>query len=183
VPSFTPNFEEQNVRAPRTRRHPIAGVSLTLACSIALFAAGAPLAAAGPAATVSDLAWMTGSWKGAAGPGTLEENWVRPDAGTMAALVRGTGAGATNMIELIVIEEAEGSLVLRLQQWNPGYQPRSPEPQEMKLIEVGERMATFEAVSEGGLKRLAYARPADDTFTLTVTTAQGAEFTLELKKQ
>jgi hypothetical protein len=143
-----------------------------------------PAAAAGPAATVADLAWMTGSWKGAMGPGTLEENWTRPDAGSMASLVRGTGAGKTNMIELIVIEESEGSLVLRLQQWNPGFQPRSPSPQEMRLVEIAERKVVFDAVGEGGgLKKLTYSRPADDTFVVSVVTAQGAAVSFELKKQ
>lgn len=142
-----------------------------------------PAAAAGPAATVADLAWMTGSWKGAMGPGTLEENWTKPDGGSMASLVRGTGAGKTNMVELIVIEEFEGSLVLRLQQWNPGFVPRSAGPQEMRLVEIAERKVGFEATGEGGLKKLTYTRPADDTFVVSVVTAQGAAVSFELKKQ
>ena len=142
-----------------------------------------PATAAGPAAKVADLAWMTGTWKGPMGPGTLEENWTGPDAGSMASLVRATASGKTSMIELIVIEETEGSLMLRLQQWNPGFQARSPAPQEMRLVEISERKVGFEAVGEGGLKRLTYSRPSDDTFVLAGVTAQGAEFTLELKKQ
>ena len=84
------------------------------------------------------------------------------------------------MIELIVIEEEEGSLVLRLQQWNPGYEPRTPGPQVMKLIELSERKVVFEATSEGGLQILGYSRPADDEFVISVTTAQG-EFNIPLK--
>jgi hypothetical protein len=163
-----------------TRCLPIAAAAL----ASALLTFALPAAAAGPAATVADLAWMTGSWKGALGPGTLEENWARPDAGSMAALVRGTGGGKTNMIELIVIEETEGSLVLRLQQWNPGFQPRTPGPQEMQLVEIAEREASFEATGEGGgLRKLTYSRPADDTFVVAVVTAQGAELAFELKRQ
>jgi hypothetical protein len=158
--------------------------SRLVAAALAFALLALPAAAAGPAATVADLAWMTGSWKGAMGPGTLEENWTRPDSGSMASLVRGTGAGKTSMIELIVIEEAEGSLVLRLQQWNPGYQPRSPGPQEMRLVEIAERKVVFDAVGEGGgLKKLTYTRPADDTFVVSVVTAQGAAVSFELKKQ
>lgn len=140
-----------------------------------------PAWAAGPAATVADLAWMTGSWKGAMGPGTLEENWSRPDAGSIASVVRGTANGQTNMIELIVIEESEGSLVLRLQQWNPGFVPRSPSAQEMRLAEISERRVSFEAVDEGSLKRLTYSRPADDTFVVDVETAGGAKIAFDLK--
>jgi hypothetical protein len=156
---------------------------LAAAASTILVLAAAPTFAAGPAAKVTDLAWMTGSWKGALGPGTLEETWSQPDAGSIAALVRGTGNGQTNMIELIVIEEAEGSLVLRLQQWNPGFVPRSPSAQEMRLVEIAERRAAFEAVGEGSLEKLTYSRPDDDKFALEVVTAAGATFTIELAAQ
>lgn len=159
-------------------------VSLTLSLTALLLLAAVPVTAAeGAASSVADLAWMTGSWKGATGAGTLEENWLRPDAGTIASLVRGTNGTATNMIELIVIEEEEGTLMLRLQQWNPGYQPRSPEPQVMRLVESGKNSVTFEATGEGGLKRLGYSRPADDQFVVKGETARGQVFEIKLEAQ
>lgn len=37
---------------------------------------------------LSDLSWMTGSWTGPVGPGlTLEENWIQPVDGSLAAQV------------------------------------------------------------------------------------------------
>ena len=48
------------------RRLLIASVLVLLVC--------APALAQGPSATVSDLAWMTGHYKGDTGNGTLEEN-------------------------------------------------------------------------------------------------------------
>ena len=65
--------------------------------ALVLFAS-APALAEGPAAKVSDLAWMTGHYKGNTGTGTLEERWAIPEAGSIAALVRSTADGATNMI-------------------------------------------------------------------------------------
>jgi hypothetical protein len=90
-------------------------------------------------------------------------------------------AGSTSMIELIVIEEEEGTLMLRLQQWNPGFAPRSPNPQTMKLVESSKNKVVFEAVSEGGMARLGYSRPADDQFVISIKTSQGAEFDIPLK--
>lgn len=139
------------------------------------------LAAEGPAAKVSDLAWMSGSWEGPLAAGTLEENWSQPRAGSMAALVRATNGDATSMIELIVIEEEGGSLVLRVQQWNPGFVPRSEAPTVMRLVESSANKVVFEATSEGGLRRLGYSRPADDQFVIAIQTAQGAEFEIKLK--
>ncbi len=136
---------------------------------------------AAPAGTVADLAWMTGSWAGAVGPQTLEENWIQPTGSSIASLVRMTGRGATSMIELIVIEEEGDSLVLRIQQWNPGFVPRTPEPQTMELIELGKNSVAFRAISPGGMKTLAYSSPDPDSFNIDIENAQGAKFQLNLQ--
>lgn len=133
-------------------------------------------------AGVADLAWMTGSWAGPAGPeNTLEENWTAPADGSIGALVRMRGAGATSMIELIVIEESDDTLVLYIQQWDPGFTPRPAGPQQMKLVSMDDRTVTFKSVTEGGLNGLTYSRPADDTFTIDVETADGTKIPLVLK--
>ena len=131
------------------------------------------------AATVDDLAWMTGSWAGPAGEQTLEENWTRPLDGSIGSIVRMRGEGATSMIELIVIEEEDDSLVLRLQQWNPGFEPRSPGPQTMKLANLGDNSVSFKAIDAGGLAALTYTR-SGKTFTIEVETAEGAKFPIVL---
>lgn len=132
-------------------------------------------------AKISDLAWMTGHWEGPAGPGTtLEENWAEPKGKSIASLVRMTTAEATSMVELIVIEEEEGTLMLRLQQWNPGFSPRTPGPQTMKLVESSKNKVVFEAVSEGGMARLGYSRPEDGKFVISIKTSEGAEFDIPL---
>ena len=130
--------------------------------------------------SVSDLAWMTGTWAGPAGPGELEETWTTPKAGAIQAVVRMTGGGKTSMVELIVIEEEEGSLTLRLQQWDPGYKPRTPEPAVMELVELGDNTVAFKAVTEAEIAALRYTRDGDN-FTISVENPQGAKFDLPLK--
>ena len=133
-------------------------------------------------ANIKDLAWMTGAWAGPAGPGmTLEENWIMPIEGSIASLVRMTGNGSTSMVELIVIEEENDSLVLRIKQWDPGFKPRTPEPQVMELVSMGENSVGFKAVSDGGMKTLAYSRPTDDSFNIDIETNEGAKFQIKLK--
>jgi hypothetical protein len=131
------------------------------------------------AATLADLAWMTGDWQGKTPNGTIEEHWLVPQSGSMAALVRMTNGEATAMIELIVIEEEEGSLMLRLQQWNPGFMPRSEKPQTLKLVSSEPNKVKFEAQSEGGLKTLGYSRDGEQ-FSIHVGAAQG-EFKIDLQ--
>ena len=151
---------------------------------ILVFVVAAPsLAADNPAAKVTDLAWMTGHYSGALGPGTLEENWAKPDGGSIASLVRSTSGGATNMIELIVVEEEAGSLTLRIKQWNPGMDERSPGFAVMKLIEIGDHKVFFEKTEGEGLHKLGYTLEGD-TFTIHVTPAAGQDaIQLPLKKQ
>ena len=141
-----------------------------------------PVLGAGPAAKITDLSWMTGSYEGSmGGNGTLEENWAEAKGGSIASLVRSTTADATTMIELIVIEETEGSLVLRLQQWNPGWVARTEGPQVMNLVSSEPNKVVFEDASGGALKSLSYSLDGD-TFTVSVATA-GGNFDIPLKKK
>ena len=132
------------------------------------------------APSVAALAWMTGTWAGPVGAGVLEENWTAPKAGAIQALVRMTADGKTSMVELIVIEEEAGTLMLRLQQWDPGLKPRTPAPSTMKLLELGERSVKFEAVSGAQFAKLGYAGDGD-AFTINIEDAAGNSFDLPLK--
>ena len=132
-------------------------------------------------AAIGALAWMTGSWEGALGPNTLEENWSEAKAGTIASLVRMTGPTGTSMVEIVHIEETEGSLVLHIQQWDPGYKSRGA-AQKMTLKAVGERSVDFVAASAGGLAALGYRRPTDTTFEIIVTTADDQRMVIKMDK-
>ena len=150
---------------------------LIVVTAVMLGAVGASSAWAG----VEALSWMTGSWAGPAGPdSTLEENWTQPADGSIASLVRMRGEGTTSMVELIVVEDQGDTLIMHIQQWDQGYQPRPGGPQTMSLVSMGERTVTFKADSPGGLAELTYSRPEDDTFTVDVETADGAKFQIVL---
>ena len=155
------------------RRLLIGSVLVLLVC--------APALAQGPSAKVSDLAWMTGHYKGNTGNGSLEESWAEPEGGSIAALVRSTDGTATNMIELIVVEEQGNSLTLRLKQWDPGMEPRVEGFQVMELIEIGDKKVVFKNTGEVGLQQLGYSLNGDQ-FTISVQTAQGA-FDIPLTRQ
>jgi len=138
---------------------------------------------------VADLAWMTGSWDGA-GDNVLEENWSLPRAGTIDSLVKSTGPDGTDMVEIVHIEEAEGTLHLYLQQWNVPFSPRTPQAQKMTLREMTANSVMFDAVGDGGLKALGYERiyndadnPADDEFHINVVLPNDQSLTLKLTPQ
>lgn len=136
-----------------------------------------------PPATVADVAWMTGNWAGNLGPNHLEENWIKGEGGSIAAMVRMTRDGATSMFEMITIEEVEGSLVLHIQQWNPGMVARTESPQEMELVEVTENSVKFKATSEGGMASLGYSHPDAETFIVHVENPGRPVFNIPLKSR
>ena len=151
-----------------------------LTASILSFATGA---FAGPPATIADLNWMTGNWAAALGPNQLEENWIKAEGGSIAAMVRMTGNEATSMFEMITIEEKDGSLVLHIQQFDPGFMARTPAPQEMELSEIGDNSVNFVAVSEGGMAALGYSHPDPETFIIHVGQPGGNTVDIPLKKR
>lgn len=152
-----------------------------LPCLAFVLVVTAPALAQGPAAKIDDLAWMTGRYEGNTGNGTLEENWAEPVGGSIASLVRSTANGATNMIELIVVEEEGDSLTLRLKQWDPGMNPRTEGFQVMELMEIGDNRVVFRNAGEGGIQQLGYSL-AGDQFTISVKTA-GGEFDIPLTRK
>lgn len=153
---------------------------LMAALTLSLFAAAAGSVSAGPAATVADIAWMTGNWAGALGPNQLEENWIMGEGGSIAAMVRVTGGGSTSMFEVITIEEVDGSLVLHIQQWDAGFVPRTDAAQKMELEEISANSVKFKAVSEGGMPTLGYSHPDADTFIIHVGQDGGQVFDINL---
>ena len=134
-------------------------------------------------AKVADLSWLTGSWDGRLGLTILEENWSLPRSGTIASLVRQTGPEGMDVVEMIYIEEAEGTLNLYFQQWDVGFMSRTPAAQKMTMIEITKNSVTFTAVDEGGLAMLKYSRPAENSFRTDVITSTGQKFTIKLSPQ
>ena len=139
--------------------------------------------AAGPTASIEQLGWMTGNWAGNLGPNQLEENWIATEGSSLMAAVRMTGNDATSMFEMITIEEVDGSLVLHIQQWDPGMKPRTESAQEMELAEITGNSVKFVNVSDFGMPTLGYSHPDSETFIIHVGQDGGGTFDIELKSR
>ena len=149
----------------------------TLIATSLLLASG--WCAAQPSASIDQLEWMTGTWQVALGPNTLEETWVAPTGGSIAAMVRMYGE-STSMFEVITIEEKDGTLAMTVQQWDSGFEPRMPEAQRLILSEISDQRVMFEAVTDGPINKLGYSR-SGDTFTIELGTPTGDIREVELK--
>lgn len=152
-----------------------------LAAAQVSFAQDAPAAA-----KITDLAWMAGSWVGPVEDGsTLYETWLPPAGGTMSAAVRMIRGDETEMVELIVIEEVDGSLVFRLQQWSKSFTPRMSGPQKLVLAEIGYNWAHFVPENEdNAFRSLTYSRPSAEAFHIEVALRNPPHtFKVELQPQ
>ena len=97
------------------------------------------------------------------------------------ASVRITGHGSTSMFETTIIEEVDGTLILDLQQWDPGFKPRTPGAMRMALTEITHNSVSFRNVAGFGMPTLEYSHPDADTFIVHVGRNGRGTFDIRLK--
>jgi len=73
---------------------------------------------ASPPATLADVAWLQGHWRGPGLGGISEEFWMEPSGGAMPGVFRTVADGDVILYEMFALTEHEGSLVLRLKHFN-----------------------------------------------------------------
>lgn len=107
------------------------GVLLTVALAVAADGTGAVVpgptpntlalreGAPRPAARVSDLAWMAGTWTGEGLGGQIDEVWSEPAGGAMVGYFRLVTDGKPVFYEILTLLEVEGTVEMRLKHVNP----------------------------------------------------------------
>jgi hypothetical protein len=79
----------------------------------------APADLAGPPATLADMKWLIGHWKGTGLGGVSEEMWSEPAGGVMMGMYRLILNGKPSFYEFIHLAEDSGSIVMKLKHFNP----------------------------------------------------------------
>jgi hypothetical protein len=155
--------------------------SYLLICLVALFNVGVagesgPIkvmhleeGAVSPPATIDDIAWLAGHWKGT-GLGGMAEDVISPPAdGQMMGMFRHLKAdGSINFYEFYLFSEKGGSLTQRLKHFSLPLSSweEKDEYVEFPLVEITEKAAyfdglTYEMTVSGGLR--VGVRIAEDT--------------------
>jgi hypothetical protein len=112
--------------------------------------------------SLSQLAWLAGTWSGGAGPVRIEERWTPPAGGAMLAVSRTIKDDRMAAFEYLRIVERDGTLIYIAQ---PGGRP----PTEFRLSAIGADSATFENWAHDFPKVIAYTRKADGTLEARVS--------------
>lgn len=80
-----------------------------------------PKGAASPPAKISDMAWLTGYWRGPGLGGECEEIWSHPLDGRMFGTFVLAQEGKVAFSEAMVLVEEKGSLVLKVKHFDPNF--------------------------------------------------------------
>ena len=113
-----------------------------------------------PPATLDDVAWLVGSWKGPGLGGETEEIWLPPVGGAMPGMFRFVQNGKPVFYEIWALREIEGTLLLELKHFNPDITSweEKEEKTSFHLIKAEENTIYF-----GGLT---YHRVDEDTLKI-----------------
>jgi hypothetical protein len=102
-----------------------------------------------PEATLQDVAWLTGHWRGPALGGMSEEVWSAPEANSMMGMYRLMKDGAVVFYEIMSIQPDGNSLVLALKHFNAdltGWEERD-EVRRFRLLKLTPTEAYFEGMT------------------------------------
>lgn len=70
-------------------------------------------------ATIEDMKWLAGTWRGKGMGGTVEEIWSEPQAGVMMGMFRFMQEGKLQMLELMTLSEKDGVISLKVKHFSP----------------------------------------------------------------
>jgi hypothetical protein len=110
-----------------------------------------------PPATLADVSWLAGHWRGEMFGGIAEALWAPPMGGSMMGSYRLIEDGAVTFYELIIIVEDNGSLIMKVKHFHPdliGWEEKEG-MHEFPLVQV-----TADAIFFDGLT---YIKDDEDT--------------------
>ena len=138
-------------------RHIVRAFAIIALASAFIFALNvmsvADSALSGSTATISDLAWMAGSWQTApGGRAQIEEHWTKPGGGSMIGIGRTVVGDKTVEFEFLRIEQRGDAI----------YYVASPNGQcpatDFKLTQLSGQKAIFENPEHDFPKRISYRK-------------------------
>jgi hypothetical protein len=108
-----------------------------------------------PKASLSDVSWISGTWKGEAFGGITEEIWSKPMGDSMMASFKLVADGKVQFYEIEIIRQVKESLILQLKHFNgdlKGWETKD-ETIDFPLVKITKNTIyfdgmTFEKVSD-----------------------------------
>ena len=138
-------------------------------------------------ATLDDVAFLEGHWRGGE-DFIFEETWSAPEGGVMTAMARGVSGGALRVLEYIVVAQEDAGLVMRFKHFNADYSTWEEDGKfvSLPLTAWSENDATF-SIDPPSLtvKSIRYWKPSEKTLQADVVLVEDGEeggFTLSFER-
>lgn len=74
-----------------------------------------------PTATIDDVAWLAGQWRGEGLGGVVDEAWTPPFGATMAGTFMLSAADTLVLYEMMALVETNGSVAMWVKHFNPDF--------------------------------------------------------------
>lgn len=129
-----------------------------------------------PKATLADIAWLSGHWRGEAFGGITEEIWSPPLGDSMMGSFKLVSEGKTSFYEICQLVEENGSLSFRLKHFNSdltGWEEKN-EREEFPLVKVEKNAVYFDGFT---IKRIS----ANEIHMYVVISDEGEAEEVEFK--
>lgn len=99
-----------------------------------------------PKASIEQLSWLAGHWRGEALGGVVEEHWAPPSAGSMVGSFKLSVDGKVKFYEIEIIREVADSLVLQLKHFAPDLKGWEEKEQtvDFALVKIDASAAYFD---------------------------------------
>ncbi|NNF34716.1 MAG: hypothetical protein HKN68_11430 [Saprospiraceae bacterium] len=102
-----------------------------------------------PDATLDQVSWIAGHWKGEAFGGIVEEVWTPPLGDSMMGSFKLVNDGKVSFYEICTIRKVENSLTLQLKHFHgdlKGWEEKD-ETVDFPLVEIGDRVVYFDQLT------------------------------------
>jgi hypothetical protein len=102
-----------------------------------------------PSATIDDVAWLAGSWRGEAFGKQFEEHWSEPSAGSMVGSFKLMDGDTIELYELMVLSVLDGVMGLKVKHFSSdfvGWEDR-PDYVHFKLVAIEPDALHFSGLS------------------------------------
>lgn len=160
---------------------PLALVACAAAPTFAQTSAPAAIGTAPAAtATIEQVAFIAGQWRGTMGDRIIEQHWMTPLGPSMIAMFRNVQGTKPMLYEILAIEQDGAGLMLRIKHFNPGAGLAGRQAQgeaiEHRLVKVEGQTAVFEGTGANP-NRVIFTRKPGDKLDIVIERLRDGQLT------
>jgi hypothetical protein len=116
-------------------------------------------------ATVTDLRWLEGTWRGEWGPRVAEQVWMAPQAGVMTGTFSLMETDKVLVIELFTILQTPGGVEFNIRHFTPELNAwEKGDPTRLTLASFDNKKFEFNNAVDGKPKKYIFSRTDVDTY-------------------